>query len=62
MYILAGVGLTFSGALLAVAGKDDREALAVVAVYSVFMGLQMLLTMYFLNQQARSSDETTIQA
>lgn len=62
MYILAGVGLTFSGALLAIAGKDDRESLAVVAAYSLFMGLQMLLTMYFLNQQARSSDRATIQA
>jgi hypothetical protein len=52
MYILAGIALTFSVCLVAVAGQDDREALAVVAGYSSFMGFQMLLTMYFLQQQA----------
>jgi hypothetical protein len=48
MYILAVVALAFSGALVAFAGQDDRESLAVVASYSLFMGFQMLLTMYFL--------------
>jgi hypothetical protein len=52
MYILAGIGLAFAGALLVVAGHDDRESLAVVASYSLFMGLQMLLSMYFLQSQA----------
>jgi hypothetical protein len=48
MYILAVVALAFSGALVAFAGQDDRESLAVVASYSLFIGFQMLLTMYFL--------------
>ena len=52
MYILAGIALTFSVCLVGVAGQDDRESLTVVASYSVFMGFQMLLTMYFLRQQA----------
>ena len=52
MYILAGIGFAFAGALLAVAGQDERESLAVVAGYSLFMGLQMLLSMYFLQWQA----------
>jgi hypothetical protein len=51
MYILAGVALAFSGALVGFAAEDDRVSLAVVASYSLFMGLQMLLTMYFLQQQ-----------
>ncbi len=51
MYILAGIGFAFSGALLVVAGHDDRESLAVVAGYSLFIGLQMLLSMYFLQLQ-----------
>ncbi len=51
MYILVGVGLAFSGALVRFAGQDDRDALAVIATYSLFMGFQMLLTMYFLLQQ-----------
>jgi hypothetical protein len=51
MYILAGIGFAFAGALLAVAGRDERESLAVVAGYSLFMGLQMLLSMYFLQWQ-----------
>jgi hypothetical protein len=48
MYILAGVALAFSAAQVAFAGQDDRDSLAVVASYSLFMGFQMLLTMYFL--------------
>ena len=53
MYILAGVALAFSAALVAFAGQDDRESLALVATYSLFMGFQMLLTMYFLQQPAQ---------
>ena len=52
MYILAVVALAFSAALVGFAGEDDRATLAVVASYSLFMGFQMLLTMYFLQQQA----------
>jgi hypothetical protein len=51
MYILAGIGFVFAAALLAVAGRDERESLAVVAGYSLFMGFQMLLLMYFLQWQ-----------
>lgn len=51
MYILAGIAVAFSAALVVFAGQDDRVALAVVATYSLFMGLQMLLTMYFLLQE-----------
>src|ERR1700691_4093891 len=51
MYILAGIGFVFATALLAVAGRDERESLAVVAGYSLFMGVQMLLSMYFLQWQ-----------
>ncbi len=51
MYILAFVGLVFSGCLVGFAGRDDRQSLAVIAGYSLFMGFQMLLTMYFLERQ-----------
>ena len=51
MYILAGIAVVFSGALVVFAGQDDRDALVVVAAYSLFIGLQMLLTMYFLLQK-----------
>lgn len=57
MYLLAAAGFMFAGAMFAVAGKDDRESLAVLAAYSVFMGVQMLLTMYFLQQQLSLSTE-----
>jgi len=58
MYVLAGIALAFSASLVAVAGRDDRESIAVVASYSVFLGLQMLLTMYFLQKQVRQARET----
>jgi hypothetical protein len=51
MYILAGGGLAFSAILIAFAGQDDRNALAVIASYSLFIGFQMLLTMYLLQQK-----------
>ena len=57
MYILAGIGFVFAAALLAVAGRDERDSLAVVAGYSLFMGLQMLLSMYFLQWQVVRSME-----
>ena len=40
----------FQRYLVALASQDDRDPLAVVAIYSLFMGFQMLLTMYFLFQ------------
>ena len=52
MYVLAVIALTFSVCLVGVAGQDDRESLALVGGYSLFMGFQMLLTMRFLQQQA----------
>lgn len=54
MYTLAVVALGFSAALVGFAGNDDRDSLAVLATYSLFMGFQMLLTMYFLERQMGS--------
>jgi uncharacterized membrane protein HdeD (DUF308 family) len=51
MYLMAGLALAFGGALLLVAPADNRDALAVIAAFSLFMGAQMLLTMYFLQRQ-----------
>jgi hypothetical protein len=51
MFILAAIAVAFSAALIIFAGQDDREAMAVIATYSLFMGFQMLLTIYFLLQQ-----------
>jgi hypothetical protein len=51
MYALAGIAFAFSACLAAVAGQNEREPLAVVAAYSIFMGFQMLLTMYLLQKQ-----------
>jgi hypothetical protein len=51
MYILAVTALAFSACLVGFAGPDDRDSLAVLAGYSLFMGFQMLLTMYFLERQ-----------
>ncbi len=51
IYVLAGVALAFGGALQQVAAADNRDSLAVIAAFALFMGLQMLLTMYFLQRQ-----------
>jgi hypothetical protein len=57
MYLLAGIALAFSASLVGFAGRDDRASLAVIASYSLFMGFQMLLTMYFLQQQPLKPSE-----
>jgi hypothetical protein len=51
MYVLAGLSIAFSALLVLVAGKDERTALAVVAGYSLFVGLLMLFSNYYLQQQ-----------
>ena len=57
IYLFALVALAFSGCLVAFTGKGDQESLCVVAVYYLFMGFQMLFTMYLQRQQARRSIE-----
>jgi hypothetical protein len=51
MYALAFVALAFSVCLAGFSSHDDRTSLSLVGSYSLFMGVQMLLTMYFLQQQ-----------
>jgi uncharacterized membrane protein HdeD (DUF308 family) len=51
MYILAVTALAFSACLVGFSGSDDRDSLAVLAAYSLFIGIQMLLTVYFLERQ-----------
>ena len=51
MYALAALALAFGVCLVSVSSSEDRASLFVVAAYSLFMGLQMLLTMYFLERQ-----------
>jgi hypothetical protein len=51
MYVLAFVALAFSICLVGFSSPDDRTSLSLIGSYSLFIGLQMLLTMYFLQQQ-----------
>jgi hypothetical protein len=61
MYILASIALAFSVSLIVFAGRDERVSLAVIASYSVFIGLQMLLTMYHLEQRLSKADALALQ-
>jgi hypothetical protein len=51
MYALAAVALGFSVALAIVAPRGERVALAFMAAYSLFMGSQILLTLYLLRSR-----------
>jgi hypothetical protein len=51
MYVLAFAALAFSVCLAGFSSHDDRTSLFLLGSYSLFMGLQMLLMMYFLQQQ-----------
>lgn len=50
--LLAAIALLFSGLLVTVAtlAENERNALVVIAGYSIFVGLQMLLTMYYVHR------------
>lgn len=50
MYVLAGIAFVFSALLTMVAGGDQRNGLGVIGGYCLFVGLQMLLSMYYLQQ------------
>lgn len=51
MYILGALALAFSVALLIATPQGERFALSVMAVYCLFMGSQILLTLYFLRSR-----------
>lgn len=54
VFVLAGIALLFSGLLVAIAvmAEEDRDVLTVIAAYSFYMGLQSLLTTYYLRRHA----------
>ena len=49
--VLGGIAVCFSGVLVAVGDKEDRSAIALLALYSIFVGGQMLLTTSYLYRQ-----------
>jgi hypothetical protein len=49
--VLGGIAVCFSGSLVAIADKEDRSAIALLALYSMFVGGQMLLTTFYLYRQ-----------
>jgi hypothetical protein len=51
MYVLAGITFFFSALLAMAARQMERDAIAVIGAYSIFISLQMLLSMYYLEQQ-----------
>lgn len=53
MYLLAGIALVFAGVMAAVAAlsTDDRDVLTLIAAYSFYMGVQILLTRHYLHVQ-----------
>lgn len=59
MYFLAGGTFASSAALVAFAGRGDRESLAWLATYYLFVGFEMLLTMYLLEKQRLKLVEPT---
>ena len=50
-YILACIAFFFCVLLVTVSGQSERDAIGVIAGYSIFVGLQMLLSLYYLQQQ-----------
>ena len=55
--VLAGIALAFSGLLAGVAifREDQRAVLVAIAVYAIFMGLQMLFTLYSISGGAAAT-------
>jgi hypothetical protein len=54
MYVLAAVALLFGVLLLLMAGGDERNVITLLASYSLFMGAQVLLTIFYLHEEQES--------
>lgn len=54
MYVLAAIALLFGILLLLMAGGDERNVITLLASYSLFMGAQMLLTIFYLHEEQES--------
>lgn len=50
MGALAGVAFVFSVILFGVASHDERDVLAVIAFYSLFIGFQIFLSIFYLRR------------
>ncbi len=50
IYVLAAITLSFSLLLLVVAHRDERDAIVVIGLYSIFIGIQMLFSIVFLQR------------
>lgn len=55
MWALAGIAFAFSGILFGVASHDERDVLAVIASYSLFIGFQMFLSMFYLQRNLEAT-------
>jgi hypothetical protein len=51
IYFLAGLAVAFSVALVIAAPREEYLALALIAAYSLFIGTQILLTLYLLRSR-----------
>ena len=60
MYVLTGLDILFRAVMEAVEsfGDDERNILGVIAGYSIFIGLQMLLSVYFQQRQMQKTVQT----
>jgi hypothetical protein len=52
--LLAAVALLFGAALLVMAGWDERKVITLIASYSLFMGAQTILSMFYLHEGLES--------
>jgi len=50
MYVFAAIALLFGMLMLVMAGWDPRSVITLLAFYSLFMGAQMLLTIFYLHE------------
>jgi uncharacterized membrane protein HdeD (DUF308 family) len=59
--VLGCMAVCFSGVLVAVASGDERNAIEVLGLYSLFVGAQMLLSTFYLYQQRVSRTKSTME-
>lgn len=54
MWALALIAFAFSGTLFSIGSRDERDILGIIALYSLFMGIQMFLSMSYLQRNVRT--------
>jgi uncharacterized membrane protein HdeD (DUF308 family) len=60
LYVFGAITICFSGGLAGIASQEERAAISMLGAYSIFVGIQMLVTVSYLYRVRMSPVQKTI--